>query len=128
LHQCLAGSLLCQVMNRHIWGVLPATLSVAVLVIATLRKPAVSSLLRRLALGSAIALMAQASLGAAAFKLRLQVEPLTVSHQLVGAALLGLLISFTVIAWRDQSEAQAWVAPLKSHQRGPEGFAPQGMV
>jgi len=107
LHQCLAGSQLCKIMNSHIWGVLPATIAILTLVTLTFRKPAVSPLLKRLATGAGLALAAQASLGVAALKLRLQVEPLTVSHQLVGATLLGLLLSFTVIAWRDQSEAQA---------------------
>ena len=102
LHQCLAGSQLCKIMSSHILGVFPATAAVLTLVVLTLRKPAVSPLLRRLAMASGLALAAQASLGVAALRLRLQVEPLTVSHQLVGATLLGLLISFTVIAWRDQ--------------------------
>jgi cytochrome c oxidase assembly protein subunit 15 len=43
----------------------------------------------------------QILLGVATFKLRLQVEPLTVSHQAIGAALLGTLVAFTVLAWRD---------------------------
>ena len=128
LHQCLAGSQLCKVMNSHIWGVLPATLAVLTLVFMTLRKPAVSPLLKRLALGSVIALVSQASLGVAAFKLRLQVEPLTVSHQLVGATLLGLLISFTVIAWRDQTEAQSLPQSSPSPSSKPEAIASQGMA
>ncbi|NJN29402.1 MAG: heme A synthase [Synechococcales cyanobacterium RM1_1_8] len=105
LHQCLAGSQLCGVMNRHVWGVVPSSLAVLALVVTTLRMPAVSPVLQRLAKGAAIALTTQAGLGIAAFKLRLQVEPLTVSHQLVGASLLGLLISFTILAWRDQLAA-----------------------
>ncbi|MDE5110263.1 MAG: heme A synthase, partial [Trichodesmium sp. St7_bin2_1] len=35
-------------------------------------------------------------------RLRLQIELLTVSHQAVGAALLGTLVAFTVIALRDR--------------------------
>jgi heme a synthase len=31
----------------------------------------------------------------------LQVEPLTVSHQAIGATLLGVLVAFTVLALRD---------------------------
>ncbi len=128
LHQCLAGSQLCQVMNRHFWGVLPATLAILALVTLTLRKPAVSPLLRRLAIGSGLALLAQASLGVAALRLRLQVEPLTVSHQLVGATLLGLLISFTIIAWRDQSEAKAVTRPESAKAVKPKAMAPQTMT
>ncbi len=128
LHQCLAGSQLCKIMNSHIWGVLPATIAVLTLICLTLRKPAVSPLLKRLALGAGLALVAQASLGVAAFKLRLQVEPLTVSHQLVGATLLGLLISFTVIAWRDQFEAQSLPQSSPSPAITTEALAPQRLA
>ncbi len=128
LHQCLAGSQLCTVMNSHIWGVLPATIAVLTLMVVTLRKPAVSPLLKRLAMGAGLALVGQASLGVAAFKLRLQVEPLTVSHQLVGATLLGLLISFTVIAWRDQSEAQSLPQSSPSPSSTTEAMASQGVA
>ena len=101
LHQCLGGGELCLVMNSHIAGVIPATLATLSLVILAWRSPALSTALRRLATAAAIALVAQASLGALALKLRLQIEPLTVTHQLVGATLLGILIAFTVLAWRD---------------------------
>jgi heme a synthase len=40
-------------------------------------------------------------LGVSTFYLRLQVEPLTVAHQAIGAALLGTLVSFSVFALRD---------------------------
>ncbi len=128
LHQCLAGSQLCKIMNGHMWGVLPATIAVLTLLALTLRKPAVSPLLKRLAMGAGLALVAQASLGIAAFKLRLQVEPLTVSHQLVGATLLGLLISFTVIAWRDQSEAQGLPQSSPFPSSVTEAIASQGIA
>jgi len=39
----------------------------------------------------------------ATFRLHLQVEPLTVTHQAVGATLLGTLVVFTVLALRDRS-------------------------
>jgi cytochrome c oxidase assembly protein subunit 15 len=48
-----------------------------------------------------ILLILQILLGIATFRLHLQVEPLTVSHQSVGAALLGTLVAFTVLALRD---------------------------
>jgi heme A synthase len=47
-------------------------------------------------------LILQILLGIATFRLHLQVEPLTVSHQAIGAALLGTLVSFTVLALRDR--------------------------
>lgn len=103
LHQCFGGGELCIVMNSHIAGVVPATIATLSLVVWAWRSPALSTILRRLSVAAAIALAAQASLGILALKLRLQVEPLTVTHQLVGATLLGILIAFTVLAWRDTS-------------------------
>lgn len=105
LHQCLGDSKLCTVMNSHILGVVPATLSTLVLVVWAWRTPALSPLLRRLANLAGSLVVAQVVLGIATFKLRLQVEPLTVAHQAIGAALLGLLVAFTVLAFRDAATA-----------------------
>ncbi len=105
LHQCLGGGGLCLVINSHIAGVVPATVATVAVVVVTWRSPALPPVLRRLANAAGIALVAQASLGVLALKLRLQIEPLTVSHQMVGAVLLGLLIAFTVLAWRDARAA-----------------------
>lgn len=105
LHQCLGGSHLCAVMNSHIIGVIPATGATIALVIWTWRTPALHPTLRRLA-NLALSLVGlQILLGVATFKLRLQVEPLTVSHQAIGALLLGSLIAFSVLAFRDASVA-----------------------
>jgi cytochrome c oxidase assembly protein subunit 15 len=46
-------------------------------------------------------LILQLLLGVATFRLHLQVEPLTVSHQAIGATLLGTLVVFTVLSIRD---------------------------
>jgi cytochrome c oxidase assembly protein subunit 15 len=46
-------------------------------------------------------LILQLLLGVATFRLHLQVEPLTVSHQAIGATLLGTLVVFTVLSMRD---------------------------
>lgn len=103
LHQCLSDSQLCTVMNSHILGVFPATLAVLALVIWVWRTPALQPTLRRLANFAGGLVVLQILLGVATFKLRLQVEPLTVTHQVVGALLLGALVSFTVLAFRDTS-------------------------
>lgn len=104
LHQCLGGGALCAVMNSHIAGVVPATVSTLALVVWALRSPALPPILRRLAIAAALTLLLQVSLGVLALKLRLQIEPITVTHQLVGATLLGILIAFTVLAWRDAAQ------------------------
>ncbi|MEM6448883.1 MAG: heme A synthase [Cyanobacteria bacterium P01_D01_bin.105] len=100
-HQCFGVADLCNVMNTHILGVVPPTLAVVVLVISVWRTPALDAWLRRLASASGLLVILQIALGVATFKLRLQVEPLTVCHQAIGAALLGSLVAFTVLSFRD---------------------------
>ncbi|GAB4232993.1 MAG: heme A synthase [Elainellaceae cyanobacterium] len=102
LHQCLSLSQLCSVMNAHLVGILPATLASLALVFMAWRTPALSRALRTLANMTGLLLLLQLILGASTFRLHLQVELLTVSHQAVGAALLGTLICFTVLALRDR--------------------------
>jgi cytochrome c oxidase assembly protein subunit 15 len=101
LHQCLSESSLCTVMNSHIAGVVPATLGVLAVVIMSWKTGGLHPILRFLANVSGALLVCQIGLGVATFRLRLQVEPLTVSHQALGAALLATLVIFSVLAWRD---------------------------
>jgi cytochrome c oxidase assembly protein subunit 15 len=61
--------------------------------------------LRRLAYTAGIFLLMQVAIGIGTYMLHLQIEPLTVLHQAVGAALLGTLVAFTGLAWRDRTEA-----------------------
>ncbi|MGF1494361.1 MAG: heme A synthase [Microcoleaceae cyanobacterium] len=102
LHQCLSGTQLCRVMNSHIVGVVPASLATLIVVLMAWRTSALHPQLRSLANWAGFWLVAQVVLGVATFRLHLQVEPLTVAHQAVGAALLGTLVAFTVLAWREQ--------------------------
>ncbi len=103
LHQCFGASQLCTVMNSHIAGVVPPTLATLTLVWMAWRTPALNPYLRQLANIAAILVVFQIFLGVATFRLHLQVEPLTVAHQLIGAALLGTLVTFAVLALRDRS-------------------------
>ena len=103
LHQCLDSSELCSVMNSHIAGIVPATAATLAVAVMAWRQPALSPNLRKLANWASVCLIAQLVLGLATFRLHLQVEPLTVAHQAVGAALLGTLIAFSVLAWRDRA-------------------------
>ncbi len=104
LHQCLAGRELCAVMYSHIAGVAPPTLATLAVVLLSWRTPALHPALRQLANLAGALLVLQILLGVATFRLHLQVEPLTVAHQAVGAALLGALVTFTVLALRDQAQ------------------------
>lgn len=105
LHQCLAGQELCGVMYSHIAGVVPPTLATLAVVFLSWRTPALHPALRRLANMAGGLLCLQILLGVATFRLHLQVEPLTVSHQSIGAALLGVLVAYTVLAMRDRAYA-----------------------
>lgn len=107
LHQCLAGDQLCTVMNSHLWGVLPATVSVVAVMVMARRTPALHPRLRSLNHLLGLLLVLQIALGLGTFRLHLQVEPLTVMHQTVGATLLGTLVCFTVLGWRDRRLAQS---------------------
>jgi len=102
LHQCFGDSQLCVVMNSHIIGVFPATLATLIVVFLAWRTPALHPLLRKFAQVAFGLVGLQIILGIATFKLHLQVEPLTVAHHTVGAALLGTLVAFTVFALRDK--------------------------
>lgn len=106
LHQCLGMSQLCVVMNSHIAGLVPPTIAILSLVILAWRTPALHPVLRRLANVAGLLLLLQITLGVATFRLRLQVEPLTVAHQATGAALLGTLLVFSILALRDASTAK----------------------
>lgn len=111
LHQCLDTSQLCTVMYSHIFGLVPPTVATLAVVIIAWRTPALHPALRRLAKMAGGLLILQILLGFATFRLHLQVEPLTVSHQAVGAALLGTLVAFTVLAvrdWVDNREINAY--------------------
>jgi cytochrome c oxidase assembly protein subunit 15 len=104
LHQCFAGGdQLCAVMYSHIFGLLPPTVATLVIVFISWRTPALHPTLRRLANIAGSLLILQLLLGVATFRLHLQVEPLTVTHQAVGATLLGTLVVFTVLALRDRT-------------------------
>ncbi|MEL6815445.1 MAG: heme A synthase [Cyanobacteria bacterium J06598_3] len=118
-HQCFGVADLCNVMNSHMVGVVPPTLAVVALVITVWRTPALSKWLRWLANASGCLVLLQIALGVATFKLRLQVEPLTVCHQAIGASLLGVLVCFTVLALRD------FRAQRSIHQRSTQRLAGQ---
>ena len=100
LHQCLGQQQLCNVMNNHLMGVVPATLSVITLVILTMRTATLPKILRQGIHLVGMILLVQLFLGYGTFRLHLQIEPLTVMHQFVGALLLGSIVLFTLLAYR----------------------------
>ncbi len=117
-HQCFGLSELCNIMNTHIAGVVPPTLAVLLLVVSVWRTPALNSHLRILANAAGALVVLQILLGIATLKLHLQVEPLTVCHQTIGAALLGTLVGFSVLSLRDY-RAKPSVAVAKAQPVAP---------
>ena len=113
LHQCFGNSELCTVMNSHIIGVVPATLSCIAVIFTLWRNPNSPALARKLGLMVGGLLIAQILLGTATFKLHLQVETLTVAHQSIGAMLLGTLVVLTSLLWRSRSVSDGESNSLK---------------
>ncbi|MEN9203977.1 MAG: COX15/CtaA family protein [Thermostichus sp. DG_1_6_bins_120] len=106
LHQCFAAGELCGVMNGHLLGVVPATVGVLMVAVGTaLRRKRIPKILKVFSHSAVLILLAQVGIGILTYRYRLQVEPLTVAHQMVGAALLGCLVGFTVLAWQMQRRA-----------------------
>jgi heme a synthase len=104
LHQCFGASQLCTVMNSHIAGVFPATIAIlGVVWLSWKHKASLNPTIKVLNHLVATLLILQVTLGITTFKLHLQVEPLTVAHQAIGASLLGTLVALTVFAWRDRN-------------------------
>jgi cytochrome c oxidase assembly protein subunit 15 len=63
--------------------------------------------MRRLAAIAGFLVSTQVAIGYATYKLHLQVEPLTISHQATGSALLGTLVCFSVLAFKELALASA---------------------
>jgi len=104
-HQCFLGRELCQVLHWHLLGLIPATLVTLGVGVITLRQKRVVPGLGRLGHGVLMLLALQIGVGVATYQLRLQVEPLTVTHQAVGALLLGSLVVLTVSLQRMTRQA-----------------------
>ncbi|MEO1590416.1 MAG: heme A synthase [Cyanobacteria bacterium J06632_22] len=101
--QCFGLAQLCQVMTSHKWGAVVPTGAIALLLYFVWRTPALTSRLRNLAKAAGLLVVLQILLGIATLRLHLQVEPLTISHQTIGATLLGVLVVFTVLGIRDRT-------------------------
>jgi heme a synthase len=104
VHQCFAGTQLCTVLNRHLLGIVPATIATLALVGRAgwlTAKRQLDSVSQRFTFTIAGLLLAQLAIGYLTFRLRLQVEPLTVTHQAVGAALLGALVGLTALSFKE---------------------------
>jgi len=93
LNQCLAGSVLCHVLNSHLFGVVPASLAVIATAVLAWRGG-----LKNIGLTLGGLLAAQIALGVTTYYLKLSVVSLTVAHLVVGVALFGVLVWLAVNA------------------------------
>lgn len=100
LHLCLNLQELCGVMHGHLWGIIPTVGLTLATIITAWRTPALHPWCRRLMKVAAVLLGMQLLVGYGTFRLHLQVEPLTVLHQVIAAALLGILTVFAILIQR----------------------------
>jgi heme a synthase len=121
VHQCLDTAQLCQVLNSHMVSAVPASLSVLLVAYRTWRTAALHPTLRQF-VRMAIGLLAlQIAIGVSTLRLHLQVEWLTVSHQVIGATLFGTLVLFSMIALRDRTQTSHYLFAVPSPTAGSMG-------
>jgi heme a synthase len=114
VHQCLDIAQLCQVLNSHMVSAVPASLSVLWVAYKAWQTAALHPTLRRLVRMAVGLLGLQVVIGVSTLRLHLQVEWLTVSHQVIGATLFGTLVLFSMVALRDRAEANHHLFALPS--------------
>jgi cytochrome c oxidase assembly protein subunit 15 len=122
VHQCLGNAQLCSVMHSHLLGVLPASLATLSLGIWAWRQPALHPWLRLCGQTGLILLALQVCLGVTTLRLKLQLPLVTIAHQLIGALLLGILVAFTVFAFRDRFQSKANLFNQTAETAHSEGF------
>jgi len=83
-------------------------LAIAFLCWRVYRTPQLTKTIKTLSLVAGSLVILQILLGIATFSLHLQVEPLTVTHQAVGATLLGVLVAFSVLTWRSSQSNEEY--------------------
>jgi heme a synthase len=110
VHQCLGTEQLCQVLHNHMYTAIPASLSVLWCGVQVWRSLALGSRLQGLLLLVLGLVSLQVLIGVSTLRLHLQVEWLTISHQVVGAGLLGTLLVLSVFTWRGRKQNQQLLA------------------
>ncbi|MGK7889863.1 MAG: heme A synthase [Leptolyngbyaceae cyanobacterium] len=101
LHQCLAIAQLCVVMNSHLLGVIPSTIGILVILgWSWKQRHTIDALMYRFSQMAGYLLLLQILWGVATFRLHLQVELLTIAHQMTAAALFGCLVCLAIRSLR----------------------------
>jgi cytochrome c oxidase assembly protein subunit 15 len=93
----------------------------------TWRTAALHPTLRQLVRMAVGLLTLQVAIGVSTLRLHLQVEWLTVSHQVIGATLFGTLVLFSMIALRDRTQTNHHLFAVPSRAVGAsEGIGDSG--
>ena len=102
LQSCIGDGILCQVMNNHLFGVIPTTLLVLVIGGTAWRMKAYHPQIRRLSLIAVGLLFLQIIWGVTAFSVQLTAPLITVAHLITGVTLVATLVALVVFTWREQ--------------------------
>ena len=102
LQSCIGDGILCQVMNNHLFGVIPTTLLVLVIGGTAWRMKAYHPQIRRLGLLAVALLFLQIIWGVTAFAVQLTAPLITVAHLITGVTLVATLVALVVFTWREQ--------------------------
>lgn len=102
LQSCMGDGILCQIMNNHLFGVVPTTLMVLVIGVTAWRMKTYHPTIRRLSLGAVGLLFLQIIWGVTAFEIQLTAPLVTVAHLITGVTLVATLVALAVFTWRER--------------------------
>jgi heme a synthase len=105
LQSCIGDGILCQIMNNHLFGVIPTTLLVLVIGGTAWRMKMYPPQIRRLSWVAVGLLFLQIVWGVTAFKIQLTAPLITVAHLVTGVTLVATLVALVVFTWRERHTA-----------------------
>jgi heme a synthase len=105
LQSCIGDGILCQIMNNHLFGVIPTTLLVLIIGGTAWRMKTYPLQIRRLSWVAVGLLFLQIVWGVTAFKIQLTAPLITVAHLVTGVTLVASLVALVVFTWRERLTA-----------------------
>lgn len=105
LQSCIGDGILCQIMNNHLFGVIPTTLLVLIIGGTAWRMKTYPPQIRRLSWVAVGLLFLQIVWGVTAFKIQLTAPLITVAHLVTGVTLVATLVALVVFTWRERRVA-----------------------
>ena len=107
LQSCMGDGILCQIMNNHLFGVVPTSLMVLVIGVTAWRMKTYHPKIRGLSLSAVGLLFLQIIWGVTAFKIQLTAPLITVAHLITGVTLVAILVALVVFTWRERHALSA---------------------